>query len=136
MENKMPARYGERGEGGFKIVLFLAAVFLGGFAAFQYVPVTYNAASFKQEMQTIVDQSAFVPAARDGGPAWVQRKIQESAPKFDVPQEADIKVQREGDATLTATVKYTQKVSLLPFGLYVYPYEFSHTARTATLLTK
>ena len=137
MRNKVAeARRGERGEGQMKLVIFLLAVFIGGFAAWQYIPVAYNAKAFEQEMQTVVDQSSAVYAARENPAGWVQKKLAASAPSFGVPAEAAVTVQQSAEAGIIASVKYTTPVNLLPFGIYTYPYEFNHTARTATMLTK
>ena len=135
-KNVSETRRGERGEGQLKLVIFLLVVFVGGFAGSQYIPVAYNAASYRQEMQTVVDQSSAVYAARENPAGWVQKKLAASAPSFGVPAEAAVTVQQSAEAGIIASVKYTTPVSLLPFGLYTYPYEFNHTARTATMLTK
>jgi hypothetical protein len=130
------SRHHELGEGSFKIIVFLVVVLLGGFAASQYVPVAYNAASLKQEMQTIVDQSSAVPAARENQAGWVEKKLTQVAPTYGVPADAQIIVQNSGDAGITASVNFTAPVSLLPFGIYTYPYEFKHTTKTSAMLTK
>jgi hypothetical protein len=135
-ENVSENRRNERGEGSFKVIVFLAALVLGGFAGSQYVPVAYNAAALKQEMQTVVDQSSAVPAARENQGGWVQKKIETLAPDYGAPKDAKLEVRVGEDMGITASMKFTTPVSILPFGLYEYPYEFSHTAKTSTMLTK
>ncbi len=135
-KNVSETRRGERGEGQLKVVIFLAAVFLGGYAGFQYIPVAYNGATLKQEMQTIVDQSSAIPAAQSNMVGWVQRKLESTLPAYGVPKNAALEVQTIEGAGVTASLKYTAQVDILPFGLYTYPYEFKNTVSTSGMLTK
>lgn len=131
-----PVRRSERGSAQVKFIALVVVLFLIGFAGSQYVPTAYNAASFKQEMQIYVDQSTVTPAAKGDQVAWTRRKIAEVSKSFDVPPDAILDVKKAGEISISATVTYTTPVNLLPFGLYVYPFQFNHTATTAALLTK
>ena len=135
-KNVSETRRGERGEGQLKLVIFLAVVFLGGFAGYQYIPVAYNGATFKQEMQTIVDQSSAIPAAQGNMAGWVQRKLEAAMLSYGVPKNAALEVKSQEGAGITASLKYTKQVDILPFGLYAYPYDFQNTVSTSGMLTK
>ena len=87
-------------------------------------------------MQTVVDQATILPAARNDPIGWAKKKLTDLGPSFDLPADAKMDVQKQGEIGLRATLRYTQPVNLLPFGLYVYPYEFNHTATTDKFLTK
>ena len=60
-------RNSERGEGGYKLILFLIGLFLVGWAGFNYIPVDYNARAYKQEMEATVQQAVVLPAAMNKG---------------------------------------------------------------------
>lgn len=134
MEYSEKNRISERGSAGIKalgILIFLALV---AHAGFNYVPVAYNGASFRQEMDTAVVKGMAAP--RNVKPIdMVQSSIERAAGLNGVPEDVVIDVKAEG-GYVQAHVVYSQQVNILPFGLYKYNYNFDHTARPTGFLTK
>lgn len=126
MSKKIKER-GERGGAGAKLLIFLTALILAGHAGINYVPVAYNAESFKQDMQTAVVQGLATPYKAGKPTDFVKEKIIRAIRANDIPQDAFVEVKQVGKV-LQARVAYTQTINLLPFGMYKYQYDFDHTA--------
>lgn len=127
-------RKNERGEGSGKLIAFLVVLFLVGWAGYNYVPVAYNAQSFRQEMDTTVTQALAMPGAMQNPVGWTQERLKRIAPDFGVPDDVVIVVKPVQNGAVEAQVKYKKPVSLLPF--YTYQYEFDYTAKTGGFMTK
>ena len=133
--SKEKNRHGERGGAGAKLLLVLTVLILAGHAGINYVPVAYDAESFKQDMQTAVVQGLAAPS-RAGSPTnFVKEKIERAARANDIPEDALIEVKQNGKV-LQAHVSYVQPVNILPFGMYKYEYEFDHTATPTGFLLR
>lgn len=124
----------ERGSAGVKLLLVGVILILLANAGFQFVPVAYNAESFKQEMDTAVVQAIALPASHGKTTDIVKRKIIAAAEAHNVPVDFQLDI-REQNKTITARVFYVQEVHVLPFGLYTYNYVFDHTAAPNGFLT-
>jgi hypothetical protein len=107
---------------------------LGANAGFNYVPVAYEAESFKTEMQTAVVQGLALPGKLNPIDN-VKAKIQRAATVNEVPADAVIDVKMAGNV-ISAHVVYAKPVSILPFGIYTYNYNFDHTATPTGFLLK
>jgi len=127
-------RSGERGSAGAKFMIFLVLLVLAGNAGYNYVPVAYDAESMKTEMSTAVLQGLALPGKLNPVDN-VKQKLQRAAQINSLPADAMIDVKQNGNV-LTAHVTYTKPVSILPFGIYKYNYQFDHTATPTGFLLK
>ena len=129
-------RKSERGGAGVKMLLVITILLLIAHAGFNYVPVAYNAESFKQEMQTAVVQTLAMPSIGGATPAdTLKNRIKKAAEANGIPQDAVIGI-KPGKNGLQARVFYSQSVNILPFGIYTYNYNFDHTATPTGFLLK
>lgn len=132
---KKNIRHSERGEGSLKLIVFIAILFLGGWAGYNYIPVAYNAQSLKQEMDTTVTQAMALPVATKNPVGWTSEQLKKTAPDFGVPEDAVIDVKPlKNNGGVQAQVKFKKPVSVLPF--YTYQYEFDYTAKTNGFMSK
>jgi hypothetical protein len=124
----------ERGGAGIKLVLVLVGLFLVGHGLINFVPVAYNGANFKEEMQTAVVQGTALPNGND--PLGViKARLKRVAVSNSIPPNAFMEVKHINNV-VQARVAYVQDVEILPFGLYTYHYQFDHTATPAGFLAK
>ena len=124
----------ERGGAGVKLIAVLVVLFLIAHAGYNYIPVAYEGASFKEEMQTAVVQGIALPTG--GNPVGItQLRIKRSADGNNIPQDAFIQVKQLNNS-LQAHVVYSKKVNILPFGLFVYNYQFNHIATPSGFILK
>jgi hypothetical protein len=127
-------RSSERGGTGVKFAIALCVILLVAHAGYNYVPVAYNAESFKTDMQTAVVQGLATPGKLDPV-ATVKAKIQRAIQVNDIPPEALVDVKQAGNS-MTAHVTYSRQVNILPFGIFRYNYVFDHTATPTGFLLK
>jgi len=134
MKKVLNQRNSERGGAATKLVIVLLLIVLIANAGYHFIPVAYAGESLKQDMQTAVVQGQ---ASSGGLPPveTVKRKINLSIQSNNIPLDADVEV-RQSNGTISAHVAYTQEISVLPFGIYNYQYEFDHTATPVGFLTK
>jgi len=124
----------ERGSAGVKFLIVLVALILLANAGYNYVPVAYAGENFKSEMQTAVINGLALPG-RMSPVDVVKAKVQKAAVDNDLPTNALIEVKQVGN-TVQARAAYSQKVAILPFGIYNYTYQFDHTATPTGFLLK
>lgn len=124
----------ERGEAGFKVLVFLVVIFFVAFAGFNYVPVAYEAANFKQEMETAVIKAIALPQGLTPVEA-VKVRLKRSMTENQIPDDAFMDVKQIKNV-VQARIYYQKKVDILPFGLYQYDYVFDHTATPSGFLLK
>lgn len=134
MKNLERDRSSERGEGGIKVLLVLLALVLGANAGFNYIPVAYEAANLRQEMDTAVVRG-LAASGRLKPLEVVQASIQKAISANNVPPDAFVEVKVVGNA-VQAQVIYSKQVSILPFGLYKYKYDFNYVATPGGYLLK
>ena len=127
-------RPSERGGAAVKALLIGLALVLIANAGYNYVPVAYAGASFRQEMDTAVVKGLAAPGNLKPADV-VKAHIQKAARDYEVPSDAVVEIKPAGNM-IQAHVAYSKKVSMLPFGLYSYSYEFNHTAQPVGYLTK
>ena len=124
----------QRGGAGFKLILVLAGLFVVGHALINFVPVAYNGANFKEELQTAVVQGSALPSG--GDPVGVTKtRIKRALTNNSIPLNAFMEV-KQLNGMMHARVAYTQDVDVLPFGLYTYHYQFDHTSTPSGFLAK
>jgi hypothetical protein len=127
-------RPAERGGAGVKLLLIGLALALVGNAGYNYVPVAYEGASFRQEMDTAVVKG-LAASGRLKPLDVVKAHIQKAATDYRIPAEAVVDIKPAGDS-IQAHVVYTKEISMLPLGLYRYNYQFDHTAVPVGYLMK
>ena len=127
-------RSSERGSAGTKLLIFLVFLVLAGHAGYQYIPVAYQGANFRQEMDTAVVKGLAAPAGIKPFDI-VKNHIERAAIDNGVPSDALIVITPTGKA-IQAHTTYTKPINLLPFGVYKYNYQFDHTAAPVGYLTK
>lgn len=133
--SKEKNKQSERGGAGAKLLFTLTILILAGHAGINYVPVAYDAESFKQDMQTAVVQGLATPSKAGKPTDFVKAKIERAIIVNDIPADAYVEVKQNGKE-LQARVVYTQSINVLPFGLYKYNYEFDHTATPTGFLLR
>ncbi|MGH9947363.1 MAG: hypothetical protein ACRD6X_09200 [Pyrinomonadaceae bacterium] len=133
MKNLFQERRFERGGAGVKLVLVALVLVLAAHAGYNYVPVAYEAASFRQEMDTAVVKG--LSASGQLKPADViKAHLQFAARNNNLPGDALIDIKPAGKV-LQVHASYSKPVDMLPFGLYRYNYEFDYVAKPTGYLT-
>jgi len=128
------ARHSERGGAGVKLLAVAVVLILLANAGYHFIPVAYNAESFKQEMSTAVVQALALPSSYGKTSDVVKKKIVSAAETHDVPIDFQLDIS-EQNKTITAHVHYVKEIPVLPFGIYTYNYEFDYTASPNGFLT-
>ncbi|MCV4783208.1 hypothetical protein OFM36_27595, partial [Escherichia coli] len=90
------------------------------------IPVAYQGANLRQEMDTAVVKGLAASGAMRPVDI-VTAHITRAAADNDVPSDAVIEIKPTGKF-IQARVAYQKKVDLLPFGLWKYNYVFDYTA--------
>lgn len=134
MKNSMKDRSSERGSAGAKFLIILVLLVLGAHAGYQYVPVAYQGASFRQEMDTAVVKGLAAPGNMKPLNV-VKAHLERAASDNDLPPDALMEIVPAGNH-IQAHVSYQKAVNMLPFGLYKYNYQFDYTAAPTGYLTK
>ncbi|HKG47149.1 MAG TPA: hypothetical protein VKB02_10500 [Pyrinomonadaceae bacterium] len=119
-------RSGERGSANLKFLTVMAILVASAYAAYLYVPVAYQANTFKDLMQHYVD----VGVAQNYAPSWAAQQLMKSAPEYQIPANAII-TPTQRDNRLEVRVQY---VRVIEFPGYTYNYEFDHTVKSTAFL--
>jgi hypothetical protein len=127
-------RGSERGAAGIKALLIFLLLAVAANAGINYVPVAYQGASFKQEMDTAVVKG-LAAAGRIQPVEVVQASIKKASFDYDIPAEAFVDI-KPVNGVVQAHVAYTRQINMLPFGLYKYNYNFDYLARPTGYLLK
>lgn len=128
-------RKSEAGSAQVKLVAVLVALFLTGYAAYNYIPIAYEGQSFKQDMQTAVIQGQ-APAPGMTVADTVKVKLQKALASNNVPTDAVVEITQTANNVVQAHVSYSKQVRILPFGLFKYNYHFDHIATPTGFLMK
>jgi len=120
------AGVGERGGSRLNFIIVVLVIVLGGYSAYHYVPVAYNAYLFKDYMQETVNKAAYPPGQTN---EWVATQLHAAAKEYNLPPPPNlqINVQNE-DGRVAAHVQWSQSVQLPS---YVYESRFDDTARSS-----
>jgi hypothetical protein len=117
----------ERGGARLKFIVVVAIIGVLVYAAFQFIPVFYQAYQIKDLMQQDVDAAVAL-----GHPTtWIKDQLTKSFPEYGIPADAVITPTQQ-DNRIEVRVQYTQPIQ---FPGFVYNYEFDHTAKSATFLS-
>ncbi len=135
MNEVLKNRNSERGGAGTKLLLVLVLIILAANAGYNYIPVAYQGASFKQEMDGAIVKGTVLPTTGKAPLDAVKNKLYQVAKSSEIPDNAIIEVKQAGQ-TITGRVRYAKYVQMLPFGLYTYTYEFDYTSAPAGFLVK
>lgn len=120
-------RIGERGGATLKFLIVLAILGAIAYAGYQYIPVAYEAYTFKDYMQVTVDKAAAL-----GQPAeTVKANLKASEAEYGVPPDAVISANQR-DGRLEARVQFARAVV---FPGYTYQYNFDHTVSSTSLFS-
>jgi len=120
-------RSGERGSANLKFLIVMALLGATAYGGYLYVPVAFNAATYKDLMQHYVD----LAATQGHPPAWLADQLAKSGPEYGVPADAVITpVQHDGRMEVRV-----QFVKVIEFPGYPYDYEFDHTVKSTAFLT-
>jgi hypothetical protein len=104
----------------------MAVMVTTAYAAYLYVPVAFNASTYKDLMQHYAD----LAASQGYSPAWAAEQLAKNGPEYGVPPDAIITpVQRDG--RLEVRVQF---VKVIEFPGYPYNYEFDHTVKSTAFL--
>ena len=124
----------QRGGAGVKFLIVAVVLFLFAHAGYNYIPVAYEGASLRQDMDTAVVKG--LAASGQMKPLeTVKASVQRAAKDYDIPADAYIEIKLAGNV-VQAHVAYSKPVSMLPFGIYKYSYDFDYVARPVGYLLK
>ena len=134
MKNLEKNRISERGGAGVKFLLIGLALVLAANAGFNYIPIAYEGASLRQEMDTAVVK--WLAASGQLKPMdVVKASVQKAIHDYNVPSDALVEIKPAG-TVIQAHVAYSKLVSMLPFGIYKYKYDFNYVATPTGYLLK
>jgi hypothetical protein len=120
-------RSGERGSASLKFLIVMAIMGAAAYAGYLYVPVAFNASTYKDLMQHYVD----LAATQGHNGAWLSDQLAKSGPEYGVPADAIITpVQQDGRMEVRV-----QFVKVIEFPGYPYNYEFDHTVKSTAFLS-
>ncbi len=134
MNKALRDRSGERGSAGVKFAIVLTVIILAGNAGYNYIPVAYEAENLKSDMAAAVLQGLAMPG-KINPVDNVKVRVQKALLANAAPVDATLNVTQQGNV-IQARVTYTKNVSLVPFGIYNYPYHFDNTATPTGFLLK
>ena len=122
----------ERGSARVNLIIVLVVVALIGYMGFQYVPVAYQAYTFKKFMAESAEKAAAGNLSNEQKGAWIENQLRTSFKEYGVPPEAKV-THIFQDNRVEVTVKFTRPINLLPG--FKYNYNFEHTAKSGTFLS-
>lgn len=129
-------RRGEAGNATVKFLLVAVALFVVGYAGFNYLMIWYQATQFTEAMNEDITRAFSMPNTPYNTPETIKKHLRKKGDELGVPAEAVMKIEKQKDG-IAAQVSFTREVSILPFNLYNYQYQYNHTAAPPTgFLTK
>jgi hypothetical protein len=120
-------RSNERGGSTLKFVIVMAIMACAAYVGYKFIPVAYQATTYKDLMQHYVD----VAASNGYQPSWVGDQLLKSEAEYEVPSNASI-TPLSKDNRIEVRVQFTREIE---FPGYTYSYEFDHTAKSTAFLT-
>ncbi len=115
---------GERGGSGLNLLVVLLVLGAAAYCAYQYAPVAYSAALFRDFMEETVNKAAYPPGQTT---TWVETQLRANAKENDLPPDMRLEVQNQ-NGKIVAHAQWTKPIRLPG---YVYEYKFDHTARSS-----
>ncbi len=134
MKKLINDRSSERGAAAVKFLLIFLVLALVANAGINYIPVAYEGASFRQEMDSAVVKG-LAASGRIKPLDVVTATIRRASNDYNLPEDAFVEI-KPVNGVVEAHVVYTREVSILPFGLYRHQYNFEHHARPVGYLLK
>lgn len=134
MENAIRERSSERGSAGVKFAIVLTVIILVANAGYNYIPVAYEAEGLKTDMASAVLQGLAMPGKMNPVDN-VKVRIQRAMVANQAPPDATLAVTMQGPV-MQARVTYIKPVSIVPFGIFTYKYQFDNTATPTGFLLK
>lgn len=126
--------HSESGSAMAKFLVILVLIVLLAHAGYNYVPVAYQGAALRQDMDTAVVKG--LAASGNMKPLDVVKShVQRSVSDNEVPADAVVEITPQG-SHIQAHVAYQKKINILPFGIYKYTYDFNYTATPTGYLLK
>lgn len=126
--------HSERGSATTKFLIILVLIVMAANAGYNYVPVAYQGASLKQEMDTAVVKG-LAAAGRMQPQEIVKAHVTRAMTDYQTPADAFVEIKSTG-SYIQAHVAYQKQVDILPFGIYRYNYDFNYTAVPTGYLLK
>ncbi|MEJ7712269.1 MAG: hypothetical protein WKF84_21015 [Pyrinomonadaceae bacterium] len=83
-------RRSETGGSRLSFLIVMALLVIGCLCAYNYIPVAYEATGFKSEMQKAVDGAGAMGRTSE----WVTNEIVRNYQVYNVPEAADLKIDR------------------------------------------
>ncbi len=134
VRNSFKDQSSERGSAGVKLLVTALLLVLLANAGYNYIPVAYEGANLRQEMDTAVVKG--LAASGQMKPLEVVRaSVERAVRENNVPHDAFVEIKPAG-TVVQAHVVYTKDVPMLPFGLYKYKYNFNYLATPTGYLLK
>jgi hypothetical protein len=120
-------RSGERGSATLKFLIVVGIMGACAYAGYLYIPVAFQAATYKDLMQHYAD----VTATQGYAPSWAAEQLAKSAPEHGVPTNAIITPVKR-DNRIEVRVQFIKEIE---FPGYTYNYEFDHTVKSTAFLS-
>lgn len=133
MDSKSHLNGPEHGGAGVNALLVVLVLVLIGNAGLNYVPVAYNGASFKEAMDSAVIKGLATSGSMKPFDV-VKNHVERAVADNNVPADVIIEI-KPVNGVVTAHAVYSEDVSILPFGIYKYKYEFNHFANPTGYLS-
>ena len=127
-------RKSEQGSAAIKFTIVFLAIVMIAHAGWNYIPVAYQGASFRQEMDTAVVKG-LAASGRINPLDAVTASIRRASADYNVPPDAIVDI-KPVNGVVQAHVSYTREINMLPFGMYKYAYNFDHVAKPSGYLLK
>ena len=127
-------RSSERGSAGIKFLGVALVITLFANAGYNYIPVAYEGATLREAMDTAVVKG--LAASGQMKPLdVVKASIEKAIRENNVPPDAFVEIKPAG-SVVQARIIYSKQVSMLPFGIYKYRYDFNYLASPSGYLLK
>jgi len=120
-------RTSERGGARLQFMIVMVVIVTCAYAGYLYVPVAYQANTYKDLMQHYAD----VAGSTGYPPSWAGDQLVKSAPEYSIPPNAIITPALR-DQRIEIRVQYVKPIE---FPGYTYNYEFDHTVKSTAFLT-
>lgn len=134
MNNFDRDRRSERGSAGIKFLAIAVVLVLIANAGYNYIPIAYEGANLRQEMDTAVVKG--LAASGQMKPLEVVRaSIEKAVRENNVPPDAFVEIKPAG-SVVQAQIIYSKQIPMLPFGIYKYRYDFNYLATPSGYLLK
>ena len=134
MNNLERDRSSERGSAAVKFLAIALVIVLCANAGYNYIPVAYEGATLREAMDTAVVKG--LAASGQMKPLEVVKaSVEKAVRENNVPADAYIEIKPAG-TVVQARISYTKQISILPFGIYKYKYNFNYMATPSGYLMK